>query len=582
MPAHGQEEALERCLKSIINHESSASITTVVVDDGSATDLKKKISGQFPLIEFIRSDEQLGFTRAVSIGLKALGNHTHVILLNSDMQLVQGCCDALIDCCSECEAGIVGGMEISASDPELIVCAGTRPVLRNGRLSSISDLVIKGSVSDQHLFERSQMNWVPFGIVMITRECFESVGELDPRFLNYFSDADFCLRAGSNGYSIWFEPAARVLHEQHLTSQLYRKSGVLRFQADREKFIGKWVPEEISPSREHRFVVSRHLNLSDFSIIPHVVPGSPIRNICMSLLSSETQDDIDCFVSADKSVPFDIISGLFSAGILYHKVRVPTLDLPGDSIADRNIIVFAPHADDAGLSIGGYLRSLCYMGTRPEVHVIFGRSNFAEAPISKLSRKDITQIRMFEEEMFCAEMGADSKYHLLPDSLLRGPSSSLFVTRHEEAPSDLITMVAELLERELIRSNASMVMAPLSVGGMVDHAIVFGAVLELFRRGLPPQSVVFYEDIPYVSMPNSLCAPLQLLSQAGYRMQSSVVDVSPWFEKKTEELSIYFSQMTNRLKAAVEEQGQIAAVDLRISGRESWRRAERLWRIIVE
>jgi GT2 family glycosyltransferase len=47
---------------------------------------------------------------------------------------------------------------------------------------------------------------------MIRRRVIEQVGLLDDGFFLYFEEVDLCLRAGREGWEVWYVPASRVVH----------------------------------------------------------------------------------------------------------------------------------------------------------------------------------------------------------------------------------------------------------------------------------------------------------------------------------------------------------------------------------
>ena len=58
--------------------------------------------------------------------------------------------------------------------------------------------------------------WCSFGCVMIRREAWEDVGELDEGFIGYgWEDVDWCRRAGLKGWKIGLTNAANIIHKSH-------------------------------------------------------------------------------------------------------------------------------------------------------------------------------------------------------------------------------------------------------------------------------------------------------------------------------------------------------------------------------
>ena len=57
-----------------------------------------------------------------------------------------------------------------------------------------------------------ECDWVSGASLMVRREVFEEIGLFDEGYFLYFEEADFCMRAHTAGWKIWFVPESRVVH----------------------------------------------------------------------------------------------------------------------------------------------------------------------------------------------------------------------------------------------------------------------------------------------------------------------------------------------------------------------------------
>ncbi|KAF0652004.1 exopolysaccharide biosynthesis protein, WecB/TagA/CpsF family [Cyanobium sp. Copco_Reservoir_LC18] len=57
-----------------------------------------------------------------------------------------------------------------------------------------------------------RIDWATGAAVMVARRVWDTVGQWDERFFLYSEETDFFSRIRAAGYSVWFEPAAEVLH----------------------------------------------------------------------------------------------------------------------------------------------------------------------------------------------------------------------------------------------------------------------------------------------------------------------------------------------------------------------------------
>ena len=53
---------------------------------------------------------------------------------------------------------------------------------------------------------------------LVRREAWDAVGGFDPSYFMYMEDVDLCWRLGRAGWGVGYEPAARVLHVQGVST----------------------------------------------------------------------------------------------------------------------------------------------------------------------------------------------------------------------------------------------------------------------------------------------------------------------------------------------------------------------------
>lgn len=584
IPVHGQLPLLERCLKSLAAAPPQTPFDVVLVDDatpGGLGDLPERHG----VSRVIVRPRQGGFTAAVNQGLRTLfADYEACVLLNSDMEVLPGCLDALAARgASESRVGIAAGMELAYEDPDRIVCGGSRPVLDGGELTSLLRLDRTGRLSAGDLERPEALEWVSFGIALLSRACWRAVGELDTRFENYFSDADYGVRANFAGFSVWYEPAARVLHRRHQSTRLSGGDGLLLLQRDREAFCRKWLPAGLPLGRdERRWAVYGMKSRRPWRprLLPHLEAGSPLNGKVESRLvrgDAERRDVETARRAAGQArlgaAELDAFRRLYARGLAYIDFDGP---LPSPGPAGLPAVVLAPHADDAALSLGGFLLARAALGERTRVHVLFGESGHATGRLAGLPPDAVGFVRAFEEAAYCARLGADFAVEPLPDRLLRHPGAPIHLSSPGEIEGDVAARVLERLE-PLLRTGGEppLLLAPLAAGLMADHAIVARAVVALVARGYPLDRVLVYDDLPYAVEPRAVRSGLALYEGCGLVLRPLPVDVTPFFEQKTELLGLYASQMQGSFLTAVERHGQaLRPCPARASGS---RRAERLW-----
>lgn len=174
----------------------------------------------------------------------------------------------------------------------------------------------------------------------------------------------------------------------------------------------------------------------------------------------------------------------------------------------RTLLAISPHLDDAVFSAGALLWKRRQRGWRVIVVTIFTGnvarpSGFALAcQLDKGLSADIDYmaLRRKEDQNACAVLGLES-YHLpLLEAPHRGYESAGEMFDKILLSDDVEREVCAQLASVLLDTRPNVVLAPLSIGGHVDHVIVRSAV----EATVDSHRLWLWEDWPYVDRSDSL------------------------------------------------------------------------------
>lgn len=163
---------------------------------------------------FVRDNnkDNIYFTAAINEGIyKYLdADCKYMIILNQDMYLEPNAVEEMIkfmDAQPEC--GIAMPLQLSDTDPEVVICAGATQAFPHG-------VHIHGKLSDHS--ESKMIHWANGACLIIRKEMIRRIGLMDENFMLIGSDSDYCFTARSRGWQIWAIATARGIHEHGITS----------------------------------------------------------------------------------------------------------------------------------------------------------------------------------------------------------------------------------------------------------------------------------------------------------------------------------------------------------------------------
>jgi N-acetylglucosaminyl-diphospho-decaprenol L-rhamnosyltransferase len=237
-------DLLARCLYSLYAELERAPIDArvVVVDNASFDNSPNMIRAQFPQVELIAREDNLGFARGNNLGLHHLGygvadnaSPENCLLLNPDTEVQPGAIKTLLDVMhSRPDAAIVTS-RLSYGSGAFQHSAFHFPGL--GQLY-IDLFPVPGRFYESRLNGRYPRKWyegqrtfeidTPLGAVMLLRRAaLEQVGLFDEDFALYCEEIDWAARFKEAGWKNLCAPAAHIVHyEGKSTSQVRVQSFV--------------------------------------------------------------------------------------------------------------------------------------------------------------------------------------------------------------------------------------------------------------------------------------------------------------------------------------------------------------------
>jgi N-acetylglucosaminyl-diphospho-decaprenol L-rhamnosyltransferase len=211
-------DLLRACLRSIYATLDAISFEIIVVDNASDDASADMIRSEFPEVQVIRNEANLGFAVGNNIGLRRASGD-FVMLLNPDTDLCPGSVARMLDFIkSRPDVGMVGPKLIGADGALQIngqrFPTFLREVMCLTRLFRVfrryHDSRLAWCREDLDL--NAEVDTLAGACMLVPKAVVDAVGLLDETFFLYYEDVDWCYRIKKAGWKIWYVGEAVIVH----------------------------------------------------------------------------------------------------------------------------------------------------------------------------------------------------------------------------------------------------------------------------------------------------------------------------------------------------------------------------------
>lgn len=225
-----------RCLISLKSANSKVPFEVIVIDDHSTDWRIPELLGKLEGLKFIRNQKNLGFIQSCNLAAqKAIGRY--LLILNNDVEVLDNWLDELV---STFEFDVNVG------------CVGAKLIYPDGKLQEAGGIIWedasgwnygRGDDPDNPKYNYiREVDYCSGACLLIKKEIWEKLGGFDELFVPaYYEDTDLCFRVREIGYKVVYQPFARVIHYEGVSSGTDINSGVKSYQkVNQLKFREKW------------------------------------------------------------------------------------------------------------------------------------------------------------------------------------------------------------------------------------------------------------------------------------------------------------------------------------------------------
>ncbi len=199
-----------RCLETLLAAGDSIA-EIVVVDNGSVDGSVEAMEGLSEKVRVIRAGRNLGFGAANNLGMRSTSSR-YVALVNSDAFVEPDAMRVLRKhLLSRPQVGVVGPLLLNADGSRQESCFHF-PTPGRAWLENSGLLWLGKRIHREPVLSAGRVEWVSGACLMVRREVIEQVGGFDEAFFLYSEETDWQRRIRNAGWSVEWEPAARVVH----------------------------------------------------------------------------------------------------------------------------------------------------------------------------------------------------------------------------------------------------------------------------------------------------------------------------------------------------------------------------------
>ncbi|MDX6214605.1 MAG: hypothetical protein QOG99_189 [Frankiales bacterium] len=191
---------LPACLDAVLPEGAPV----LVVDNASTDGTTGLLASDYPQVQVVRNDDNLGFAGGVAKGLEHVTT-PYVVLLNSDATVRPGW---LADLLAPLDDATVGAVTSKLLFPD-------------GSLQSAGGYLEPsgyGHDLDTGGGDAAEVAYGCGAALALRMAAVREVGGMDPRYFLYYEDVDLSWRLWLAGHRVVFQPAAVVIHEHSATT----------------------------------------------------------------------------------------------------------------------------------------------------------------------------------------------------------------------------------------------------------------------------------------------------------------------------------------------------------------------------
>jgi GT2 family glycosyltransferase len=213
-----QNDYTIKCINSLLTSIYS-NFDIILIDNGPITEAHSELKNLLPddkRIHLHLSEENMGYVKGINLGLKEADKYEpgYIMILNNDTYIDENTIFELVKTCQLYkDNAIVTGKVYEYENKLKIQTLGFKFTNKN-TLKYIS--IGNNETDDKYLYENiEERDLIDDQFWLFPFRLYKGIGGYSEYFFWAYEQADFALRAKSNGYKLVFTPKAHLWHRMH-------------------------------------------------------------------------------------------------------------------------------------------------------------------------------------------------------------------------------------------------------------------------------------------------------------------------------------------------------------------------------
>lgn len=197
----------------------------IIVTDSKAVETTKTfIAKEFPRVIYKPFAKNVGYAKLVNAGIQSAAA-PYLLILNADVEIKQAGIKSMLAFLKETPNAAAVGVTDCFRFPTLRSLIARRTFLGKTRWGR--GILFHYEMGDYAKAKPQAVDWVRGDCWMLKKSALKDIGLLDERFFMYFEDTDWCRRAGTKGYRIYFLPGIPTVQKKSGASRQQTVKGFI-------------------------------------------------------------------------------------------------------------------------------------------------------------------------------------------------------------------------------------------------------------------------------------------------------------------------------------------------------------------